>query len=72
MKHFRLSSEEMSAIPYIEFENQYNPSTPGRSYNIRNVEQIAYRKAAMLVGVHDRDIKDAEIIKQGKVLYEAR
>ncbi|TVY15461.1 hypothetical protein LARI1_G008752 [Lachnellula arida] len=68
-KFYRLSAEEMATLPYWEFENEYNPSCPGRSYAHDGVKMQAYRKLAMLSGLHKQGLSEAELLRRGAKLF---
>jgi hypothetical protein len=57
----------MGLLPYIEFENENNPSHPGRSYSEEAVKNLAYRKLATLNGKR----KDSQIdLDAGRKLFD--
>lgn len=60
----------MATIPYVTFVNVHQPRTPGRNYAATNVLRVAYRKSAMLAGLHDTDVTENELLQQGKALFE--
>lgn len=72
MKFYRLKGPEMDTLPYWEFENQYNPSQPGRSYAHEGVKMLVSRKCAMLAGLHaSGDLTVYQLISRGKRLFNA-
>ncbi|KAI0023871.1 hypothetical protein F4780DRAFT_26902 [Xylariomycetidae sp. FL0641] len=71
-KYYGLKDEELDTLPYKEFPNDYNPRKPGRSYPHDAVCKLAYRKLARLAGVHEKGEPEAELLRQGQELFEAR
>lgn len=64
----------MGTLPYVTFENQYNPKHPGKSYNRLDLLRLAYRKEATLNGVEgtlDGVPKD-DMLKEGRRMFDAR
>ncbi|KAK0211115.1 hypothetical protein DFS33DRAFT_1379084 [Desarmillaria ectypa] len=64
----------MGTLPYVTFENQNNPSCPGKSYNKLDLLRLAYRKEATLNGVEgalDGLPKD-DMLKEGQRLFDGR
>ncbi|TVY92526.1 hypothetical protein LAWI1_G005739 [Lachnellula willkommii] len=70
VKNRRLNREEMDALPYWEFENEYSPSCPGRRYAHGGVKMLAYRKLAMLSGLHKQGLSEAELLRRGAKLFQ--
>ncbi|KAG8167169.1 hypothetical protein KVR01_002858 [Diaporthe batatas] len=70
MKFYRLKAAEMDTLPHWEFENKNYPSHPGRSYSHEGVLMLASRKHAMLAGLHERGLREHELLKQGKKLFD--
>lgn len=70
MQYYRLKAAEMDTLPHWEFENKNYPSHPGRSYSHEGVLMLVSRKHAMLAGLHEKGLRDHELLKQGKELFE--
>ncbi|KAK0463722.1 uncharacterized protein EV420DRAFT_1729064 [Desarmillaria tabescens] len=72
--HFRFSDQEMGTLPYVTFENQNNPSRPGKSYNKLDLLRLAYRKEAALNGVEGAldGVPNDSMLKEGQRLFDAR
>lgn len=60
----------MNTLPYWEFENEYKPSCPGRSYAHDGVKMLAYRKLAMLAGLHKQGVNEEGLLRRGAKLFE--
>ena len=74
MSYYRFEAYEIDTIPYVAFENQYNPNSFGRAYNNSNLRTLASRKLAYLVGLDeqlDPETKEVEFLKEGWKLFEA-
>lgn len=69
MQFYRLKAAEMDTLPYWEFENKNYPSHPGRSYSHEGVLMLVSRKHAMLAGLHEKGLREHELIRQGKELF---
>ncbi|KAK2613794.1 hypothetical protein N8I77_000678 [Diaporthe amygdali] len=70
MQFYRLKAAEMDTLPYWEFENNNYPSHPGRSYSHEGVLMLVSRKAAMLAGLHEKGLREHELLRQGKELFD--
>lgn len=70
MKFYRLKAPEMDTLPHWEFENKNYPSHPGRSYSHEGVLMLVSRKHAMLAGLHEKGLRENELLKQGKKLFD--
>lgn len=46
----------MDTLPHLEFVNEHNLKTPGRSYAHDGVKILTYRKLATLAGLHKEKI----------------
>jgi hypothetical protein len=69
MNYYLLSKDEMGTLPHWEFKNEYNPLTPGRSYAHDGVKLLVARKHAMLWGVHEQNLKEEIMLKEGWRLF---
>lgn len=69
MQFYRLKASEMDTLPYWEFENKNYPSHPGRSYSHEGVLMLVSRKHAMLAGLHEKGLREHELLRQGKELF---
>lgn len=69
MQFYRLKAAEMDTLPYWEFENKNYPSHPGRSYSHEGVLMLVSRKHAMLAGLHEKGLREHELLRQGKELF---
>lgn len=70
MKFYRLKAAEMDTLPHWEFENKNYPSHPGRSYSHQGVLMLVSRKYAMLAGLHEKGLREHELLKQGKKMFD--
>ncbi|KAI3402182.1 hypothetical protein diail_111 [Diaporthe ilicicola] len=70
VRFYRLKPAELDTLPYWEFENKNYPSHPGRSYSHEGVLMLVSRKAAMLAGLHEKGLREHELLKQGKELFD--
>lgn len=70
MQFYRLKAAEMDTLPYWEFENKNYPSHPGRSYSHEGVLMLVSRKHAMLAGLHEKGLREHELLRQGKELFD--
>lgn len=70
MQFYRLKAAEMDTLPYWEFENKNYPSHPGRSYSHEGVLMLVSRKHAMLSGLHEKGLREHELLRQGKELFD--
>lgn len=70
IEFYLLNTDEMDTLPYWEFPKAYNPSQPGRSYTHDGVKSLVFRKNAMLDGLHHEDLKEPELLKRGKDIWE--
>jgi hypothetical protein len=61
---------ELDPLPHIEFENDHSPTRPGRSYRFADLLEHAYRKFAMLAGIHESN--QEHMLEEGKKLYNAQ
>ncbi|KAI1327590.1 hypothetical protein F5Y16DRAFT_188334 [Xylariaceae sp. FL0255] len=67
---YSLTNEELDTLPYWEFENEYNPSYPGRSYPHEAVLMLVHRKFAILAGFHNSGLSETGLLKKGKELFD--
>lgn len=70
MQFYRLKAAEMDTLPYWEFENKNYPSHPGRSYSHQGVLMLVSRKHAMLAGLHEKGLREHELLRKGKELFD--
>ena len=73
MSYFRLKDYEIDTLPYVLFDDEHNPTTPGRSYNLGNLHTLVSRKFAFLNGIDeelDPRTKEVEFLKRGWELWE--
>jgi hypothetical protein len=70
MRYYLLKKEEMDTLPYWEFPNEFNPNQPRRSYAHDGVKMVAYRKLAILAGLHKQDLKESELLKDGGEIFQ--
>lgn len=69
MQFYRLKAAEMDTLPCWEFENKNYPLNPGRSYSHEGVLMLVSRKHAMLAGLHEKGLREHELLRQGKELF---
>jgi hypothetical protein len=67
-QEFGFKDWELDPLPYWEFENRYHPQTPRRSYRRNKQKNHAYRKHAMLAGLHEDSSKN--LIAEGRKLFK--
>ncbi|KAH9884576.1 hypothetical protein F4778DRAFT_555031 [Xylariomycetidae sp. FL2044] len=69
--YYRPTQEELDTLPHWEFENENNPSAPGRSYRHALVRQLVARKHAYLAGLHRTlpDVDEGRIFREGMDLF---
>lgn len=70
MQFYRLKAAEMDTLPHWEFENKNYPTHPGRSYSHEGVLMLVSRKHAMLAGLHEKGLREHELLRQGKELFD--
>lgn len=68
--YFGLTDSEVGVLPYYEFKNKFNLNQSERSYPFVLLQNLVYRKFAMLAGFHDLPIKGLRIHEEGKTLYD--
>jgi hypothetical protein len=68
MKFYNLKDEEM-AIPYWEFETQYNLAHPGHSYSRDGVKTLVYQKFAALAGLYKNGLRQMALLGGGCRLF---
>lgn len=73
MSYFRLKDYEIDTLPYVLFDDEHNPTTPGRSYNLGNLHTLVSRKFAFLHGLDEKldpRTREVELLKRGWSLFD--
>ena len=76
MTYYRFKAHEIDTIPYVAFDNSYNPRSFGRAYDNSSLCVLVSRKYAYLAGLDEQEqfnpeTKEAEFLKEGWKLFLA-
>jgi hypothetical protein len=67
---YGVTPEELKTLAHDEVFNSHNPKMPGKVFKKEEVQQLAFRKSAVLAGVEEDN--DEELVKQGKAIFEEK
>lgn len=67
---YGVTPEELKTLAHDEVFNTHNPKMPGRVFKKEEVQRLAFRKAAVLAGVEEKD--ETKLVERGRVIHEEK